>query len=133
MPRQTLIATALLVGISMLAMAALIEFYSEDVRSDCLGPNCEIGYAYQKTWTKVWYDHSARKVVSHTGAAVIDSKGIYGYVVKAQGHPYIAGYIGDRWSGYRWMRIDYDRVDWYFLGIYAITWYTQSSIEVYAC
>ena len=133
MLRQTLIATALLVGISMLAMAALIEFYSEDVRSDCLGPNCEIGYAYQKTWTKVWYDHSARRVVSHTGAAVIDSKGLYGYVVRAQGHPYIAGCIGDRWSGYRWVRIDYDRVDWYFLGIYGATWYTQSSIEVYAC
>jgi hypothetical protein len=133
MPRQKLIATALLVGISMLAMAAVIEFYSEDVRSDCLGPNCEIGYAYQKTWTKVWYDNSARKVVSHTGAAVIDSKGLYGYVVEAQGHPYIAGCVGDPWSGYGWMRIDYDRVDWYFLGIYAITWYTQSSIEVYAC
>jgi hypothetical protein len=100
MPRQTLIATALLVGISMLAMAAVIEFYSEDVRSDCLGPNCEIGYAYQKTWTKVWYDDSARKVVSHTGAARIDSKGLYGYVVKAQGHPDVAGCIGDRWSGY---------------------------------
>jgi hypothetical protein len=104
MPRQTLIATALLVGISMLAMAAVVEFYSEDVRSDCLGPNCEIGYAYQKTWTKVWYDNSARKVVSHTGAAVIDSKGLYGYVVKAQGHPYIAGCVGDPWSGYGWMR-----------------------------
>jgi hypothetical protein len=133
MLRQTLIATALLVGISMPAMAALIEFYSEDVRSDCLGPNCEIGYAYQKTWTKVWYDYSARRVVSHTGAAVIDSKGLYGYVVRAQGHPYIAGCISDRWSGYRWVRIDYDRVDWYFLGIYGATWHTQSSIEVYAC
>jgi hypothetical protein len=133
MPRQTLIATALLVGISMLAVAAVVEFYSEDVCSDCLGPNCEIGYAYQKTWTKVWYGNSARKVVSHTGAAVTDSKGLYGYVVEAQGHPYIAGCVGDPWSGYGWMRIDYDRVDWYFLGIYAITWYTQSSIEVYAC
>jgi hypothetical protein len=117
----------------MLAMAALIEFYSEDVRSDCLRPNCEIGYAYQKTWTKVWYDHSARKVVSHTGAAVIDSKGLYSYVVKAQRHPDVAGCIGDRWSGYQWVRIDYDTVDWYFLGIYGATWYTQSSIAVYAC
>jgi len=133
MPRQTLIATALLVGISMLAMAAVVEFYSEDVRQYCVGPYCIIGYAYQKTWTKVGYDDSARKVVSHTGAARIDSKGLYGYVVKAQGHPYIAGCIGDPWSGYGWMRIDYDTVDWYFLGIYAITWHTQSSIEVYAC
>ncbi|MCC6031280.1 MAG: hypothetical protein LM566_00015 [Pyrobaculum sp.] len=133
MPCQTLIATALLVGISMLAMAAVVEFYSEDVRQYCVGPYCIIGYAYQKTWTKVGYDDSARKVVSHTGAARIDSKGLYGYVVKAQGHPYIAGCIGDPWSGYGWMRIDYDTVDWYFLGIYAITWHTQSSIEVYAC
>jgi hypothetical protein len=133
MLRQTLIATALLVGISMLTMAAVVEFYSEDVRSDCLGTNCEIGYAYQKTWTKVWYDDSVRKVVGHTGAARIDSRGIYGYVVKAQGHPYIAGYIGDRWSGYQWMRIDYDTVDRYVLGIYATTWHTQSSIVVYAC
>jgi hypothetical protein len=101
MPRQTLIATVLLVGISTLAVAAVVEFYSEDVRSDCLGINCEIGYAYQKTWTKVWYDDSVRKVVSHTGGARIDSRGIYGYVVKAQGHPYIAGCIGDLWSGYR--------------------------------
>ena len=133
MPRQTLIATAPLVGISMLAMAAVVEFYSEDVRHYCVGPYCVIGYAYQKTWTKVWYDDTVRKVVSHTGAARIDSKGLYGYVVKAQGHPYIAGCIGDPWSGYGWMRIDYDTVDWYFLGIYAIRWYTQSSIVVYAC
>jgi hypothetical protein len=133
MPRQTLIATVLLVGISMLAVAAVVEFYSEDVRSDCLGLNCEIGYAYQKTWRKVWYDDSAREVVSHTGDARIDSRDIYGYVVKAQGHPYIAGCVGDLWSGYQWMRIDYDTVDWYVLWINATRWYTQSSIVVYAC
>jgi len=46
MPRQTLIATALLVGISMLAVAVVVEFYSEDVRQDCVGPNCVVGYAY---------------------------------------------------------------------------------------
>jgi len=127
MPRQTLIATALLVGISMLVVAAVIEFYSEDVRSDCLGQNCEIGYAYQKTWTKVWYDDSARKVVGHTGGSYIDSKGIYGYIVIAQGHPATAGCIGDPWSGYQWMRIDYDTVDWYVLGLYATRRRTLSS------
>ena len=74
MLRQTLIATALLVGVSMLAMAAVVEFYSEDVRRYCVGPNCIIAYAYQKTWTKVGYDVSARKVVSHTGAAYFDGE-----------------------------------------------------------
>jgi hypothetical protein len=53
MPRQSLIATAILVGISLLAVAAVIEFYSDDVRQDCLGPDCVVDYAYQKTWTKV--------------------------------------------------------------------------------
>jgi hypothetical protein len=72
MPRQTLIATALLVGVSMLAVAAVVEFYSEDVRRYCVGLYCTVGHAYQKTWTKVGYDVSARKVVSHTGAAYID-------------------------------------------------------------
>jgi hypothetical protein len=127
MPRQTLIATALLEGISMLAMAAVVEFYSEDVRSDCLGQNCEIGYAYQKTWTKVWYDDSARKVVSHTGAADIKSDGGYSYRIYAQGHPSAVGCIGDRWSGCRWMRLDYDTPDWYAVGLYATRRRTLSS------
>ena len=133
MPRQTLIATAPLVGISMLAMAAVVEFYSEDVRSDCLGPNCEIGYAYQKTWTKVGYDDSARKVVSHTGAAYIDGGNILYYIIRAQRHPDVAGCVGDRWSGYWWVRTDYDTVDWYAAGLYAFTWTTVSSIAVDAC
>jgi len=133
MPRHTLIATALLVGISMLAVAAVVEFYSEDVRHHCLGPNCVIGNAYQKTWTKVWYDSSARRVVAHTGAAYFDSGGIFYNIIIDQRHPDIAGCVGDRWSGYWWVRTDSDTVDWYALGLYATTWHTQSSIEVYAC
>jgi hypothetical protein len=45
-------------------------------------------------------------------------------VVIAQGHPDVAGCIGDPWSGYQWMRIDYDTVDWNVLEIYATKWYT---------
>ncbi|MFZ8841733.1 MAG: hypothetical protein ACO2PM_22980 [Pyrobaculum sp.] len=134
MPRQILIATALLVGISMLAVAAVVEFYSEDVRHRCLGPDCVIGNAYQKTWTKVWYDSSARRVVAHSGAAYFDSRGIYYHEILLQAHPATAGCVGDRWSGYRWMRMDYDILDWYVAGgLYAFTWTTVSSIEVYAC
>jgi hypothetical protein len=133
MLRQTLIATALLVGISMLAMAAVVEFYSEDVRSYCVGPNCIIAYAYQKTWTKVWYDDSARKVVSHTGAAYFDGGGILYYVIIDQKHPDVAGCVGDRWSGYWWVRTDYDILDWYAAGLYAFRWTTVSSIAVDAC
>ena len=133
MPRQTLVATALLVGISMLAMAAVVEFYSEDVRHHCIGPNCVIGNAYQKTWTKVWYDDSARRVVAHSGAAYFDSGGIYYYRTQVQAHPATAQCVGDRWSGYRWMRMYYDILDWYAVGLYAFTWTTVSSIEVNAC
>jgi hypothetical protein len=84
-------------------------------------------WLHQKTWTKVGYDYSARKVVSHTGAANIHSGSIYGYRIQAQGHLDVAGCIGDRWSGYRWMRIGYDTVDWYVLGIYATRRRTLSS------
>jgi hypothetical protein len=136
MPRQTLIATALLVGISMLAMAAVVEFYNEDVRHYCVspvGPYCVTGYAYQKTWTKVWYDDSARKVVSHTGAAYIDGGGILYYIIIDQRHPDIAGCVGDRWSGYWWVRTDSDTVDWYAAGLYAFRWTTVSSIAVDVC
>jgi hypothetical protein len=133
MPRQTLIATALLIGISMLAMAAVVEFYSEDVRHHCLGPDCVIGKAYQKTWTKVGYDDIARRVVAHSGAAYFDSGGIYYYRIQVQAHPATAQCVGDRWSGYRWMRMDYDILDWYAVGLYAFTWTTVSSIEVNAC
>jgi hypothetical protein len=128
MPRQTLIATASLVGISMLAVAAVVEFYSEDVRRYCVGPYCIIGCAYQKTWTKVGYGNSARKVVSHTGAAYIDWGGIFYNIIQAQGHPAIAGCDGD-WR----VRTDYNTLDWYAVGLYAFTWTTVSSIEVYAC
>jgi len=100
MPRQTLIATAPLVGISMLAVAAVVEFYSEDVRHHCLCPNCVVGYTRRPGQG---YDYSARKAVSHTGAADIKSGGGYSYRVYAQGHPSAVGCIGDRWSGYRWM------------------------------
>jgi len=117
----------------MLAMAAVIEFYSEDVRRYCVGPYCIIGYAYQKTWTKVGYDDSARKVVSHTGAAYIDGGNILYYIIQAQRHPDVAGCVGDRWSGYWWVRTDYDTVDWYAAGFYAFTWTTASSIAVDAC
>jgi hypothetical protein len=123
----------LLVGISMLAMAAVVEFYSEDVRRYCVGPYCIIGYAYQKTWTKVGYDDSARKVVSHTGAAYIDGGGILYYIIQAQEHPARAECVGDRWSGYWRVRVDYDTVDWYIPGLYAFTWTTVSSIAVDAC
>jgi hypothetical protein len=133
MPRQILIATALLVGISMLAVAAVVEFYSEDVRRYCVGPNCIIGYAYQKTWTKVGYDDSARKVVSHTGAAYIDGGGIFYNIIIDQRHPDVAGCVGDRWSGYRWVRTDSNTVEWYALGLYAFKWTTVSSIAVDAC
>jgi len=133
MLRQTLIATALLVGISMLAMAAVVEFYSEDVRHHCLGPDCVIGKAYQKTWTKVWYDSSARRVVAHSGAAYFDSRGIYYYRIQVQAHPATAGCVSDRRGGYWWVRTDYDILDWYVAGLYAFTWTTVSSIEVCAC
>jgi len=33
-----------LVGILMLAVAAVVEFYSEYVRQDCLCLNCVVGY-----------------------------------------------------------------------------------------
>jgi len=41
-------------------------------------------WLHQKTWTKVGYDYSARKAVSHTGAADIKSGGgySYGYTLK---------------------------------------------------
>jgi hypothetical protein len=70
--RLALAVVALLVGASIL-VAAVVEMYSEDVR-EYSGPS---GHAYQKTWTKVWYDNSAHKVVGHTGGAYIGSGGIY--------------------------------------------------------
>jgi len=60
-------------------------------------------WLHQKTWTKVWYDYSARKAVSHTSAADIKSGGGYSYRIYAQRHPSAVGCIGDRWSGCRWM------------------------------
>ncbi|MGB9706211.1 MAG: hypothetical protein ACPL3C_12230 [Pyrobaculum sp.] len=115
-------------------MAGVVELYSEDVRSDCTGPACTIGYAYQKTWTKVWYDDTAREVVGHTGGSDIRSGGIYYFQISRQAHPYLAGCVGDPWSGYQWGRIDYDVVDWYDILVgYVGRWFTLSSIWVYAC
>jgi len=61
---------------------------------------------------------SATLAPQTSGQVVYTPYGIY-----AQGHPSVVGCIGDPWSGYRWMRIDYDTVDWYVLGIYATRWY----------
>jgi hypothetical protein len=70
MPRQTLIATALLVGISMLAVARSSNSTAKTPR---LLMSKLRSWLHQKTWTKVWYDYSARKAVSHTSAADIKS------------------------------------------------------------
>jgi len=125
MPRQALIATALPVGISMLAVAAVVKFYSEDVRHHCLGPNCVVGYTRRPGQG---YDYSARKAVSHTGAADIKSGGGCSYRMYAQGHPSAVGCIGDHWSCCRWMRLDYDTPDWYAVGLYATRRRTLSSL-----
>ncbi len=70
-------------------------------------------------------------VESSPGAAYFDSRGIYYCRIQVQAHPATAKCVGDRWSGYRWMRMDYDILDWYDVGLFR--WTTVSSIEVYAC
>ena len=129
---KTVMLATLLATASILVTAAVAELYSEDVRQDCLGPGCAIGYAYQKTWTKVWYDTSARKIIGHSGNTDIRSGGAYAFRIVAQAHP-LADCIGDPWSGYQWARIDYDVVDWYVLTSYATTWTTVSSVWVSGC
>jgi hypothetical protein len=119
---------ALLVGASIL-VAAVVEMYSEDVR-EYSGP---LGYAYQKTWTKVWYDDSARRVVDHTGGADIRSGGMYFSVIRDQEHPAVCGCVYDRWSGYKWIRIDYDSVDWHAPGGRAWSWFTVSLVIIENC
>ncbi len=130
---KTVMLATLLATASILVTAAVAELYNEDVRQDCLGTGCVIGYAYQKTWTKVWYDTSARKILGHSGNADIRSGGAYAFRIVAQAHPYLAGCIGDPWSGYQWARIDYDVVNWYVVISYATTWTTVSSVWVSGC
>jgi len=129
---KTVMLVTLLAITSIFVMATVAELYDEDVRQDCVGPACVIGYAYQKTWTKVWYDTSARKIIGHSGNADIRSGGAYVFSIVAQAHPYIADCIGDPWSSYQWARIDYDVVDWHVLTTYApaTRWTTVSSVWV---
>ena len=124
------------VMLAVMMLTALVRTQStstqcdQSVKSDCLGPNCVIGYAYQKTWTCVSYDQYY--IISSTGNVELQSGGIYGFSVVSSSHPY-SWYCGPDTGGILiYYRIDQDVVNWYVIGSSTPdTWTTQSGVTVY--
>ncbi len=130
---KTYAVTILLVLITITVALATAQssnsICDQQVKSDCVGPGCVIGYAYQKTWTCAYYDQY--HIIGHTGNVELQSGGIYSFSIIQSLHP-LSVYCGVDTGGIIvFNRIDYDKVFWQAGSLASTTWTTQSGVTIY--